>query len=149
MTSLDQGAQGAAAPAIWNPNAAANWSLIFTPAFGAYIQMLNWRRLGDADQAATSRQWFWASLVMLAVYVLVPSLMSDEKADGPIRGFALVFLFAWYFSNARAQAKYVKANFGNAYSRRGWGKPLGLAVLAVLGYFVTVVVVGVLLGAIR
>jgi hypothetical protein len=28
---------GTTAPAIWNPNSAANWSLFFTPAFGAYL----------------------------------------------------------------------------------------------------------------
>lgn len=24
-------------PTIWNPNAASNWSLIFSPAFGSYL----------------------------------------------------------------------------------------------------------------
>jgi hypothetical protein len=149
MIVLDQQAQGSAVPSIWNPNAAANWSLIFTPAFGAYIQMLNWRHLGDEDQAAKSRQWFWASLVMLAVFVLAPSLMPEKSADGAVRGLGLVFLLSWYFSNAKVQAKHVKSIYGNAYPRRGWGKPLGFAVLAVFAYFVVVVLVGVLLGAVQ
>jgi predicted amidophosphoribosyltransferase len=28
--------------AIWNPNAASNWSLVFTPAFGSYLHARNW-----------------------------------------------------------------------------------------------------------
>ena len=36
---------------IWNPNAAANWSLLFTPAFGAYIHYLNWQKMGKTEVA--------------------------------------------------------------------------------------------------
>jgi len=40
------------AGAIWNPNAAANWSILFTPAFGSYLQMLNWRTLSEPAKAS-------------------------------------------------------------------------------------------------
>ena len=33
------------APALWNPNAAASWSLLFSPAFGAFLHMKNWQAL--------------------------------------------------------------------------------------------------------
>ena len=38
---VDDVATGDAAPALWNPNAAANWSLLFSPAFGAWLHMKN------------------------------------------------------------------------------------------------------------
>jgi hypothetical protein len=34
--------QGEAAPALWNPGAAASWSLLLSPAFGAFLHMKNW-----------------------------------------------------------------------------------------------------------
>lgn len=27
---------------LWNPNAAANWCLLFTPSFGSWLHMKNW-----------------------------------------------------------------------------------------------------------
>jgi hypothetical protein len=40
---------------IWNPIATVNWSLLFTPVFGAYLQMLNWKSLGQEDSARESK----------------------------------------------------------------------------------------------
>ena len=40
--------------AIWNPNAASNWSIIFTPAFGSYLHALNWRTLGEEEHARSA-----------------------------------------------------------------------------------------------
>ncbi|MEO6016449.1 MAG: hypothetical protein ABIP46_04275 [Polaromonas sp.] len=130
---------------IWNPNAAANWSLIFTPAFGAYVQMLNWQRLGHPDLAAQSRRWFRIAVGMLILYIVLSFVMPDEKvADGAARGLGLIFLFSWYFASARSQAKYVKEKFGSQYLRQSWGKAIGIAALGMLGYFVAVVLAGVL-----
>ena len=60
--SDESAAPGGRLVPIWNPNAAANWSLIFTPAFGAYIQMLNWQRLGQEPRlSGTNRSCRWQS----------------------------------------------------------------------------------------
>jgi small-conductance mechanosensitive channel len=138
------------APAIWNPNAAANWSLLFSPAFGAFLHMLNWRALGEPEKAASAKNWFIASLVMLVVYVLVTLSLADTKAaDGATRGLGLAYLFVWYFAVARGQANYVKDRFGKAYPRKGWGKPLLIALLAMIGYVVFAGAVGVVFGIVR
>ncbi len=148
MTETDQ-TQVVDAGAIWNPNAAANWSLVFTPAFGAYIHMLNWRSLGEIGLAQRSRCWFYISTALLVLYVLLSLLIPDEKAaDGLARGIGVIFLFSWYFGSARAQAKYVKAKLGNSYERRPWGKPLGIAVLGLVGYFIAAALVGALLAVV-
>jgi hypothetical protein len=133
--------------AIWNPNAAANWSLIFTPAFGAYLQMLNWRALGEPERAASSQNWFYVGLGMLAVYVLMGAFMNDPKAaDGAARGLGFLFLLVWYFSSGRAQGKYVKEKLGKTYAKKPWGKALLIGVGAIVGYFIVAVVIGLVLG---
>jgi hypothetical protein len=135
MSNEPLGKPEAQPPVIWNPNAAANWSLLFSPAFGAYIHMLNWRRLGESANAAAARRWFFASVVMLATLLLLQLAVPDERtADGASRALGVIFLFSWYFTSARAQARYVTARLGASYERRSWGRPVGLAVLVALGF---------------
>jgi hypothetical protein len=127
-----------AAPPLWNPNAAASWSLLFTPAFGAYLHMLNWRELGDERQAAAAKGWFSASLAVLGAYIALAVAVPDFDA----RYIGLAYLLTWYFAAARGQARYVKEKYGNDYPRKGWGKALLLAVAAFVGYFFVAVLVG-------
>lgn len=95
--------------AIWNPNAAANWSLLFTPAFGAYIHYLNWQKMCKTDQVQTSLYWFYASCAMLAAYPFLGFFIADaDKADAAARGLGLLLLISWYVANGRTQGKYVK-----------------------------------------
>lgn len=119
--------------AIWNPNAAANWSIIFTPAFGSYLQMLNWLALGETKKAATARVWFYISLGMLLVYVLRRLVVGDHSFE-PARPLMFVYLLVWYFAYGRSQAKYVKERFGSSYLKKPWGKALLLGVVALIGY---------------
>jgi hypothetical protein len=134
--------------AIWNPNAAANWSLVFSPAFGSYLQMLNWKALGQSDKAASSQNWFYASLAILVVYVLMGVFMSDSSAaDGATRGLGFLYLLVWYFSAGRSQGKFVKEKFGSNYPKKPWGKALLIGIAAIIGYLIFAVVVGLILGA--
>ena len=133
------------APALWNPNACANWCLIFTPAFGAFLHMLNWDALGESERAASAKRWFATSLIMLGIYIALPMLMLQSRAaSGIIRSIALIYLFVWYFASARGQIAYVADRFGKEYRRKAWSKPLVIALLAWLGYMV---VTGVLVYA--
>jgi hypothetical protein len=120
--------------AIWNPNAAANWSLLFSPAFGSYLHMRNWRALGEPDKAATARVWFYASLALLIAYPVIGVVGGDtDGAKGLTRSLGLAFLLTWYFSAGRAQARYVKDKFGAAYDRNFVVAALIGVVLALLG----------------
>jgi hypothetical protein len=133
--------------AIWNPNAAANWSLIFTPAFGSYLQMRNWLALGETRRARASRAWFVASLVVLFANLFVGMVLGDaRRADLVTRFVLLVLLVVWYFAAGRAQARYVRERFGKDYARRPWGRALLWAVGAVIAYYAIAVAVGVLVG---
>jgi len=144
----DVGAEGA--QPIWNPNAAASWSLLFSPAFGAFLQMLNWRALGQAQKADDARGWFIVSLAMLAVYILIGVFAADAKvADGLSRAVGFAYLLIWYFAAGREQAKYVKEKWGKDYPRRGWGRPILIAIGAFIGYFLVAVLIGIAIGLAR
>ena len=137
-------------PAIWNPNAAANWSLLFSPAFGAFLHMRNWHALGELQRETTARRWFIAALGMLALYIVLALVLSAFKGvDTALRGLAVGFLVAWYFSAARGRARYVKEKFGKSYPRKGWGKPLLIGVAAVAGYILAAFLIGLVVGFVK
>lgn len=139
--------EAAAAPRLWNPAAAACWSLLFTPVFGAALHMHNWRALGDEENARLAKGWMLASLGILAVMILVGMVLPESKElDRVQRSVGTGLLFAWYFTAARAQQKLVKERFGKDYPRKGWTRPIGAALLALLGLFLVCLVVVVVAG---
>jgi hypothetical protein len=136
-----------AAPALWNPNAAANWSLLFSPAFGAWLHMKNWQALGDPHQARINRGWIIATLGLLVGSVVVAMLLPDSKGvDAAMRAVGLGLLVGWYVSCGKVQAKLVKERFGTTYPRRGWALPILAAIGGIVAFFVLVVVIGLAIG---
>jgi hypothetical protein len=133
---------------LWNPNAAANWSLLFSPAFGAFLHMKNWQALGQSNKATSAKVWFVLSLVVLGglscASVMVPN---SKQLAGSVRVVGILLLLFWYFGSARGQAAYVKTHFGNTYPRRGWFKALAVAVLALFALIVVVTVLAVVKSA--
>jgi hypothetical protein len=133
---------GDEAPALWNPNAAANWSLLFSPVFGALVQMKNWQALDEPERASTSRAWAIGALVL----VLLSAAYSFTSTGADItRPSGLLILIVWYFANGKQQSKYVSERFGKGYPRRGWGTPilvgiLGFAGLVFLGFIIGFVI---------
>ena len=129
-------------PAIWNPNSAANWSLLLSPAFGAYLHMKNWEALGEPSKASVAKVWIWVTLLALTGIALAGAFLPNSKSlDGLSRTVGLVLLLSWYFSSGRSQAEYVKSRYGKDYPRRSWGKPLLLGCLALVGFITFIVVV--------
>ena len=132
---------------LWNPNAAACWSLLFTPVFGAMLHMKNWQAMGDEERARSAKGWAIGSLVYMVVVTLLGVVLPESKALdalGRVGGFAL--LITWYYQNAKFQQSYVLAKFGPEYPRRGWSKPLLLALLAFAAYLGAVFVILLLSG---
>lgn len=127
------------APALWNPNAAANWCLMFSPIFGAWLHMKNWQALEQYDKARKAQTWLILSAIVMAVVVFGGLFVPLIDVLGRLA--ILVLLISWYFAAAKEQMRYVQANFGASYPRKGWAKPLGLAILAVFGLiFVSVMI---------
>lgn len=139
-----------AAPALWNPSAAANWSLLFSPVFGAFLYMKNWQALGEPAKAFAAKVWV---AVIVCALIGLPLAVTLIPGMGWLDNFAstleLVLLIAWYVGVARSQERYVKGRFGKSYPRRGWGKPLLIAfsLLFAYGFAVGIVAVLALAGA--
>ena len=121
-------------PAIWNPNAAANWSLLFTPAFGAYLHARNSERLGRHDEARANQRWFYGSLSLIGASTL--SAFVPTMSDVPFRLAGLVILLTWYFTVAKKQIAFVKQTFGTGYQKRSLLQPLLIGFACLVGIFV-------------
>jgi hypothetical protein len=120
--------------AFWNPLAAAGWSIVFTPAFGAWIVLRNWEALGDAREVLAARRWFVISLGLLGLRLLLSALSARLNTEPTLLHWTcLLFLLAWSFGAALPQARSLKLRYGG-YARRGWDKVLLLAVLAGSAY---------------
>ncbi|MBC7453270.1 MAG: hypothetical protein H7335_06125 [Massilia sp.] len=117
--------------AIWNPAAATVWSLLFTPAFGAFIHMLNWQALGQPEQAASAKKWFYASLALLMLQIVTRALNARFGTEPwLVHPLGLLFFPVWYVCAARAQTRLVRARFGASYVRKSWNTVLMGAVMA-------------------
>ena len=124
------------AVALWNPNAAAWWSIIFTPVFGAYLHALNWRALGDADREHASMNWVVGGGVLLVLFLIVDVVVPDGQGAGEAsHAIEFAFLAVWYLMSGHAQARLVKEKFGGDYPRMPWRKPL-LMGLAGFGIYI-------------
>ncbi len=129
-----------AAPPLWNPNAAAGWSLLFSPAFGAFLQMRNWQRLGHPDRAQTSLFWFIGMLLVPLALGVADLVQPDSRTlDRLTRPLGIVLLLAWYFGHGLQQVNYVKTRFRGDYPRRGWGVPILVALGATAACFALLV----------
>ena len=139
-----------AVPRLWNPGAAAAWSLLFSPAFGAAVHMRNWKVVGEHAKAKVALVWLVASIAVLVAAGIAAAVLPDSPdLDRITRGAGLGLLLAWYFASGRAQEKYVKDRYGSGYMRKGWGKPLGIAVLGYVVYFAVAFAVLVLIAYVQ
>jgi hypothetical protein len=129
-------------PALWNPNAAACWSLLFSPAFGAFLHARNAEALGREEEAKANQMWFYVSVGYLTV-VLV-SIFIPAIPEWPFRVVAIGLLLGWYFALGKKQIAHVKETWGDTYERRPWKKPLLIAFGCLLGLFTGSIVFGIL-----
>lgn len=123
-------------PKLWNPNAAANWSLIFSPAFGAILQAKNWVELGQPDKAKTNKKWAIGVIIFLVIFALLPSIRMLDLIG---RGIALILLIMWYFSQGRVQVKFVKEKYGQEYENKKWTLPLLIGTGCIIGLIILMI----------
>jgi hypothetical protein len=126
-----------AASALWNPSAAACWSLVFTPAFGAFLLMRNWEALGDARQAAAARNWFVFGIGLLAVRLLSAAVNNRLNTESNVLSWlSWGFLLAWWLAQAAPQARLVHRRLGIDYPRQSWDYAVLLGVACGIAYMV-------------
>lgn len=124
-TTITSSASPETPPALWNPNAAACWSLLFSPAFGAYLHARNAENLGRTDEARANRIWFYGSIAFLVI--VLASTFFPAVPEAIFRYTGLVILLGWYASLGQKQVKYVKETLPGGYQRKPWTKPLLIA----------------------
>ena len=124
-------------PAIWNPNAAASWCLLFSPIFGTWLHMKNWQALGEPERAKSARIWFFAAIATLVITVGLQFV--NVAPDGVLRAVNFGFLIGWYYGGAKPQVVFVKSRWGDDYVRRGWSLPLLTALGITIGLFLLIV----------
>ncbi len=132
----DVSPNGDVAPPLWNPNAAASWSLLFTPVFGAYLQMRNWQAMGQHDRAKQALWWIVGYFLMIAYGVMSAAFQSAGTGGASLRGMGFLYLIIWYFVAARPQVRYVEERYGGNYPRRPWLVPILVAFGAYVAFFV-------------
>jgi hypothetical protein len=136
------------APPLWNPNAAAMWSLLFSPVFGAWLHMKNWQALGEPEKASASKTWLIMSAALLLLVVIGGMFLPETKAiDSASRAAGIGLLVAWYTVSGREQIRYVTGRYGKTYPRKGWGAALGYGVLGLFAFFVVIFLVAFAMAA--
>lgn len=117
---------------LWNPNATAMWSIIFTPIFSAYLQMKNWQELGCPEEAKQSKIWIGITIPITIFLILLLENSSIPNAPG------WIVLLVWYFVNGKKQITFVKENTNNNYKKKGWFIPIIIAIPTMIGVIFTI-----------
>lgn len=126
MNNENQG--NTATVSLWNPNAAASLSVPFSPIFGAWLHAKNWSALGNEGKAKQSMYWVYGGIAVVMLSIMWPVI-------------GIGYFLCWYFISARQQAKYVEEKLNNAYMKKSWAKPIGIAVASL---FVVIFIMGML-----
>lgn len=111
--------------AIYNPNASALWSILFTP-FGAYLHAKNWEILGNEDLARQNMVFFWVILSAIIGLTILEMLFGISVPNVAI---SIVPLIIWYTQLGKKQIAYVKEHFGNDYERQSLVKPVLIGIV--------------------
>lgn len=127
-------------PTLWNPNAASIWSFFLSPALGSWLYALNYRELGDEANAQKHMNAVWGLLALYLVFGLITILTGFEFPFAT----SIIIWSVWYYALAREHITLIKQEFGDDYERKSWGKPIGFTILAYIGYFAAMFVLGLL-----
>ncbi|MFZ5638155.1 MAG: hypothetical protein ACOY82_16375 [Pseudomonadota bacterium] len=140
----DIAGSGEPLPTLWNPGAATAWSLLFSPVFGAILQMKNWQALGEPTKAAGSRRWAIGCAIYTVLIGTSAMFLPESRAiDRAINLSGVVVLLIWYYANGREQIGHVKARFGRTYPRRGWAVPILIALGVMIAFVAAMTLVAI------
>ena len=87
-------------------------------------------------------QMRWLVLVVLSVV-----LPESKGLDALSRASGFGLLIAWYYAIGKSQQSLVLARYGKDYPRKGWAKPIGIAICGFAVFIVAAGILGIVLGA--
>ena len=118
-------------PRLYNPSAAANWSILLTPVFGGWCVYTNYKELGEQSRAQTS---LIVTIVIAAATVFGPLLsLFTALPDAIGRAIPLVTLILWYLIEAKGQINFIKSR-NIVYEKKPWGTPVLIGLIATVAY---------------
>lgn len=127
-------------PALWNPNAAALWSVLLSPAFGAILHMLNARALGHDEQRNANLMFLIAYGIVIAIGI--PFAIAYDISTNFV---GIGMTIGWYLVVGRKQIQFVAEQFGTDYPRKPWLIPIILGILGILLLMGVVVICTIIL----
>lgn len=131
---------------LWNPMAAAWWSLLLSPLFAAILLDHNWRSIGNRRKALWSRALTVVSAGALAaglVCAMVPTLPATDKLITGVGKIVGVILTAACFSIARSQRQFLAGPDCPHHEKRRWGKPIALGAMGLASYLGLIIAIAV------
>jgi hypothetical protein len=123
-------------PALWNPKAAALWSLIFTQAFGAFLHARNADAMGRVDEAKANRTWFYISMAYFGLTFVATAIPAIPR--GLFRLIPIGLLFGWYLNVGKKQVIYVSQTCRDVYVRKSLKEPLLIAFCCLICTFIAI-----------
>jgi len=124
---------------IWNPNAAATWSIVFTPVFGCVLHSLNWQSLKEFERGNNTYSWMWIWVGVLTLYVIIAKKANgDDEILAAMQLVYLIFFISWYFIDAKAQISYIRSRYGSYYKKRSWFIPILAGATATVILFMVI-----------
>lgn len=116
-------ASEATKPSLWNPNAAVNWSVVFTPVFGAWLHAKNWKELNEPEKEKQSMYWVYGGILLLIILIFADASPAISVA----------YLIAWYLVSGKKQVQYIKEK-NIEYDKKDWPKPIIFGVVGIVIY---------------
>jgi hypothetical protein len=122
---------------LWNPMAAAWWSLLLTPLFAAILLDHNWRSLGNREKS------FWSRVLILTaggalaaglISAIIPTSAATDKVITGLGKIVGITLTASCFSIARAQRQFLSEAGRSKYEKRRWGRPIAMGGISLAAY---------------
>lgn len=121
-------------PPLYNPNAAALWSLLFTP-FGAWMHAKNWEAVGEEELARKNRLF---AIGVVAFILITAAIEFITGITLPSAVIGIVPLVVWYLQLGKQQIELIKEELGDDYERKSLVMPVlvgvfgGIALLFVV-----------------
>ena len=111
-------------PILWNPHAASRWSLLFSPAFGAFLHAKNADSLDRNGEAKANMIWFYILIIYIGLVVVSSLVLNIPQYLYYLASGTL--LLSWYFHVGIKQEQFVKQTLKNEYQKRSWVAPLSI-----------------------